>query len=114
MTGNTTKAGKAEGFVLSGNGGNYNTNKCEASIGASFTISGNDGLFLNNVGKSSKKGEGFLVTGTNNSFDTNRGDKNKGFEWVIAAGNLDLGSNRANGKTFTFTTDAISVETPGK
>lgn len=115
VSNNRTKAGKAEGFVLSGHGGKYNTNKAEANVGTSFTINGNDGVFLNNVGKSSKKGVGFLVTGTNNSFGTNRAEKNKGLEWSIAAGNLDFdGSNRANGKTFKFTIEGITVETPGR
>ena len=114
MTGNSAKAGKAEGFVLNGNGGNYNTNKAEANIGTAFTISGNDGVFLNNSCKSAKTGGGFLVTGTNNSFSTNSAEKNKGVEWVIAAGNVDLGSNRVNGKTFKFTTAGISIEKLGR
>ena len=104
MTGNSAKAGKAEGFVLSGHGGNYNTNKAEANIGVAFAIRGNNGVFLNNACKSEKTGGGFLVTGTANSFSTNSAEKNKGSEWVIAAGNVDLGSNRKNGKTFPFTT----------
>jgi hypothetical protein len=33
---------------------------------------------------------------------------------VIAEGNIDLGSNRANGKTFTFTIEASTMETPGR
>ena len=110
MTGNTTKAGKAEGFVLNGNGGNYNTNKAEANIGTAFTINGNAGLFLNNSCKSSRKGGGFLVTGTNNTFGTNSAEKNKRSEWEIAAGNLDVGSNRKNGKTFKFTTAGGTFE----
>ena len=59
---------------------------------------------MNNACKSEKTGGGYLVTGTDNSFSTNSAEKNKGSEWVIAAGNVDLGSNRKNGKTFPFTT----------
>jgi len=102
MTGNNTQKGKADAFVLSGSGGTYNTNKAESNNGVGFNISGNNGLFEGNTAKSEKKAGGFLVTGTNNSFDTNTAEKNKGTEWVIAPGNIDLGSNRKNGKTFTF------------
>ena len=65
---------------------------------------------MNNTGKSEKTGGGFLVTGTNNRFKTNIAEKNKGSEWVIAAGNVDLVNNRKNGKTFTFTTAGGTFE----
>ena len=110
MSGNSAKAGKAEGYVLSGNGGNYNTNKAETNVGTAFAISGNDGAFSNNIGKSERIGGGFLVTGTNNRFKTNIAENNKGSEWVIGVGNVDLGSNRKNGKTFSFTTAGGTFE----
>ena len=60
--------------------------------------------------KSEKTGGGFLVTGKKNSFKTNIAEKNKGSEWVIAVENVDLGSNRKNGQTFTFTTAGGTFE----
>ena len=78
--------------------------------GGGYTIGGNDGLFKNNTAKSQKMGSGFLVTGTNNSFNTNIAERNSGTEWVISSGNIDLGSNRKNGKTFTFGTAGGSFE----
>ena len=34
--------------------------------------------------------------------ESNRSEKNGDFEYVIAAGNTDLGNNRSNGATFAF------------
>ncbi len=102
MTGNSAKTAKGDGYVLSGNGGTYNTNVAEANNGNGFNVGGNDGSFKNNTGKSQKLGSGFLITGTRNGFNTNIAERNSGPEWVIAAGNIDLGNNRKNGKTFTL------------
>ena len=60
--------------------------------------------------KSEKTAGGFLVTGKKNSFKTSIAEKNKGSEWVIAVENVDLGSNRKNGQTFTFTTAGGTFE----
>src|SRR5262249_46192584 len=38
MSGNSAKSGMRAAFVLTGNGGNYNTNKAETNNGAAFTI----------------------------------------------------------------------------
>ncbi len=102
LTGNSAKKAKGDAYALGGDGGKYNTNLAESNEGNGFKIAGNDGEFKNNTAKSQKKGSGFLVTGTNNSFNTNIAERNSATEWVIGAGNIDLGSNRKNGKTFSF------------
>lgn len=47
-------------------------------------------------------GVGIRLATAGSQVESNRSEKNADFEYVIAAGNTDLGNNRANGTTFAF------------
>jgi len=114
LTGNKVSKGKIAGFVLNGVDANVRTNRADANGRDGFIIGGSNGKFENNVSKKQSKpnAAGYTVTGTGNSFNSNSAEGNKGFEWVIAAGNVDLGSNRKNGKTFSLCGTAGNREVP--
>ncbi|MFM7141383.1 MAG: right-handed parallel beta-helix repeat-containing protein, partial [Alphaproteobacteria bacterium] len=47
-------------------------------------------------------GVGIRIASAGSQVESNRSEKNGDFEYVIAAGNTDLGNNRANGSVFAF------------
>lgn len=109
LTNNKARTNGGGAFVLGGNAGYYETNKTETNGAAGFLVTGNDGIFKGNSSTKSKTA-GFDVRGANNQFQTNVAEKNTGTEWIIAPNNVDKGSNRKNGKTFSFTTAGGSFE----
>ena len=50
----------------------------------------------------SNGGVGIRLASAGSQVESNRSEKNGDFEYVIAAGNTDLGNDRANGSTFAF------------
>ena len=99
LTGNKVTKGKLAGFVLDGVDANVRTNRADSNGRDGFVIGGSNGKFENNVSKKQSKpgAAGFNVTGTGNTFGTNSAESNKGFEWVICAGNIDSAATARTG-----------------
>ena len=110
LTNNTAEKSMASGYVISTGGGLFDNNHTERSVGSGFVISGSGSLYKNNSSATSSAGFGFDVTGTGNQFQTNKAEKSKNFEWQIAPGNVDKGSNKKNGSVFIFTLAGGSFE----
>jgi uncharacterized repeat protein (TIGR01451 family) len=78
------------------------TNTAEGSVLGGFLVNGNGNILDDNDAKDTG-GRGFDVTGSGNDLNTNKAEDSAGPEFLIGPGNLDSGSNTANGATFSFT-----------
>ena len=107
LTGNQANGALGRGFVLSGGSALFDTNVAELNRGDGIVVAGSGNTIKNSQSKSSGKnsavpGVGIKVTGTSNHFNSNKTELSTGNEWEIAAGNIDDGSNKANGTPIFF------------
>lgn len=101
LDGNKAKRNGTHGYVLAANGMIADTNVAENNTHNGFLISGNQNTIENNSSKNNAE-IGFEVTGDANVLNTNDAADNEGYEWIIASGNFDDGSNEANGNRISF------------
>jgi parallel beta-helix repeat protein len=110
--GNSVRANTAElngeaGFFVPGNGNNLQDNKANKNFDG-FEITGQSNILQRNRAERNLD-DGFEVTGTGNRLGTNTANNNSGDEFNIAANNVDLGGNKANGVACTFPGGAAQV-----
>ena len=99
LTSNTAQGNAGRGFVIGGDSGLLDTNTAENNSADGFIVTGSNNTFKTNEAQSND-GVGFNVSGTGNRFNTNAASSNGGKEWVVGAGQVDEGGNKASGSPF--------------
>ena len=90
------------GLRVTGAGNHIYSNYAAVNSLDGFAIeAATSGIFDSNVSVSNG-GVGIRLSTAGSQVESNRSEKNAGYEYEIAAGNADLGNNRANGSVFAF------------
>lgn len=95
------KDGTGHGFNVEGAEVRLETNLAEHNGGDAFHVAGSAGHYANNDAKTNG-GIGFQVLAEGNTFTTNSSERSTGLEWSVGPGNIDGGTNEANGHICHF------------
>jgi len=103
------------GLEIRGSANTINGNIAESNGLAGFAITGNGNTVTNNSAGdvrrgNGSKGGGIVVTGIDNELGGNGSYRNRPTQFTIGRNNIDLGENDANGATFAFGPNGITVE----
>ena len=109
--GNLRDRGNAgHGLVVAASGNQVYSNYAAVNGGDGYRILAATAPIFDSNTAVSNGGVGIRLAVSGSQVESNRSEKNLDFEYVIAAGNTDLGNNRANGSTFAFAPAGGSFE----